>query len=212
MTAPAMVGAFSIHRSWLVAALVITASALPLGGIAGALPSGERAHGNVTIEPAYNDYDGSIVYLQTANRLAPLGSNNPIANVDLHAVAPLYLIVYPPGTTGTLNCMGAPGNCPDHGGVIAGVATSVMPAVYGTDPSLVPGHDHLVGLPHTGDFNAAWHVYVELFTSNAAVTHVTTLTELKAAWASGALVQLDSGITFLCSVVSESSYLAGSPV
>ena len=200
------------RRSWISAAAALVACVLPLGGIADTVPTGERAHGNVTIEPAYNDYDGSIVYLQTPNRLAPLGSNNPIANVNPHAVAPLYLVVYPPGTAGTFNCMGAPGNCPDHGGAIAGVATSVMPSVYGKDPALVPGHDHLVGLPHTGDFNAAWHVYVELFNPGATVTHITTLSQLKAAWAAGALLQLDSGITFLCSVVSESSYQAGTPV
>ena len=199
------------HRSWVAAGVAVAACVFPLSGLAGNMPSGERVHGNVTIEPAYNDYDGSIVYLQTPNHLAPLGSTNPIANVNPHAVAPLYLVVYPPGTAGTFNCMGAPGNCPDHGGVIAGVATSVMPGVYGTNASLVPGHDHLVGLPHTGDFNAAWHVYVELFTSSAAVTHITTLSELNAAKASGGLIQLDSGITFLCTVVSESSYLAGTP-
>jgi hypothetical protein len=108
--------------------------------------------------------------------------------------------------------MGAPGNCPDHAGVIAGVATSVMPDVYGTDPALVPGHDHLVGMPHTGDFNVPWHVYVELFTSTAAVTHITTLGQLQAAWTSGAVRQLDSGITFACAVVSEKAYLAGKPV
>src|SRR2546429_9021146 len=92
-----------------------------------------------------------------------------------HAVAPLYLIVYPPGTPGTFNCMGAPGNCPDHGGVIAGVPTQVMPSVYGTDPSAVPGHDHLVGMPRTGDFNGPWRVFIELCTPRARVTHITTL-------------------------------------
>src|SRR5712692_450015 len=114
--------------------------------------------------------------------------------------------------TGTFNCMGAPGNCPDHGGVIAGVATSVMPGVYGANPSAVPGHDHLVGMPHSGDFNVPWHVYVELFTSSSAVTHITTLAELQAAWASGGVRQLDSGITFVCAVVSENTYLAGTSV
>jgi hypothetical protein len=197
-----------------VTALALAAAAFLLAVDAGAntLPSGERTHGSVTIEPAYNDFDGTIVYLQTPNRLAPLGPNNPINNVNSHAVAPLFLIAYPPGSTWTFNCMGAPGNCPDHAGAIAGVATSVMPGVYGTNPAAVPGHDHLVGLPHTGDFNVPWHVYVELFTSKAAVTHITTLAQLKAAWASGAVIELDSGITFLCAVVSEHSYLAGTPV
>jgi hypothetical protein len=116
------------------------------------------------------------------------------------------------GTPGTFNCMGAPGNCPDHGGVIGGVATSVLPGVYGNDPAAVPGHDHLVGMPHIGDFNVAWHVYIELFTSSAAVTHITTLAQLRAAWASHGIRELDSGITFACSVVSANAYLAGTPV
>ena len=200
------------RRALLVSAVAVAACLIPLNGVAGALPSGERALGNATIEPAYNDFDGTFVYLLTPNRLAPLGPNNPINNVNPHAVAPLYLVVYPPGTAGTFNCMGAPGNCPDHGGVIAGVATSVMPGVYGTNPSAVPGHDHLVGMPHTGDFNVPWHVYVELFTSSAAVTHITTLAELQSAWASGGVRQLDSGITFVCAVVSEHAYMAGTPV
>lgn len=200
------------RRALLVSAVAVVASLLPMNGVAGALPSGERVVGNASIEPAYNDFDGTFVYLLTPNRLAPLGPNNPINSVNAHAVAPLYLIVYPPGTAGTFNCMGVPGNCPDHGGVIAGVATLVEPAVYGTDPSAVPGHDHLVGMPHTGDFNVPWHVYVELFTSSAAVTHITTLAELRAAWASGGVLDLDSGITFVCAVVSEHTYMAGTPV
>jgi len=200
------------NRGFLVGGLLVLACLIPFSAVAGALPSGERALGNATIEPAYNDFDGSIVYLLTPNRLAPLGPDNPINTVNPHAVAPLYLIVYPPGVQGTFNCMGSPGNCPDHGGVIANVATSVMPAVYGTDPAAVPGHDHLVGMPRTGDFNVPWHVYIELFTSSAAVTHITTLGQLQEAWASRAVRELDSGITFACSVVSQQAYLAGKPV
>jgi hypothetical protein len=200
-------------RGRLVVGLAAIMCLVPLSVGADTLPTGERALGNATIEPAYNDFDGSIVYLLTPNRLAPLGPNNPILNVNPHAVAPLYLIVYPPGTPGTFNCMGAsPGNCPDHAGAIAGVATSVMPGVYGRTPAAVPGHDHLVGMPRTGDFNVAWHVYVELFTSESAVTHITTLVQLQAARSSGGLRELDSGITFVCSVVSEHAYMAGTPL
>ena len=201
----------ALHRGLLVLALVAL-GLLPSAVGANALPSGERALGNATIEPAYNDFDGSIVYLLTPNRLAPLGANNPINTVNQHAVAPLYLIVYPPGTTGTFNCMGVPGNCPDHGGVVAGVATSVEGSVYGSDPNLVPGHDHLVGMPRTGDFNVPWHVWIVLFTKQSAVTHITTLAQLQAVLASGGITELDSGITFACSVVSSSAYMAGNPV
>jgi hypothetical protein len=207
-----MLSQLKFGRVVLTVALAASACLFPLNVFADSLPSGERTLGNTTIEPAYNDANGSIVYLLTSNRLAPLGATNPINTVNSHAVAPLFLIVYPPGTSGTFNCMGVPGNCPDHGGVIAGVATSVMPSVYGTDPFAVPGHDHLVGVAPTGDFNVPWHVYVELFKSTAAVSHITTLSGLEAAWSSGSILQLDSGITFACSVVSENAYMAGAPV
>ena len=201
----------AIRRGLIVLALV-TIGLLPTASAADALPSGERTHGGVTIEPAYNDVDGSFVYLQTPNRLAPLSPTNVINNVNQHAAAPLYLVVYPPGTPGTFNCMGDPGNCPDHDGAIAGLATSVEGPVYGSQPALVPGHDHLVGGQGSGAFNAPWHVYVELFTGATPVTHITTLAQLQAEWAWGGIKQVDTGITFLCSIVSESSYDAGQPV
>jgi hypothetical protein len=65
-------------------------------------------------------------------------------------------------------------------------------------------------MPRTGDFNVPWHVYVELFTG-ATVTHITTLAQLQRAWTSGAIQELDTGITFACSVVSSSAYMAGRP-
>jgi hypothetical protein len=113
--------------------------------------------------------------------------------------------------------MGVPGDCPDHDGVIASVATTVLPGVYGSDPTTVPGHDHLVGVAPTGDFNVPWHVLVELFTSDAAVTHITTIAQPQAAWAAGKILAtgsgmgIDTGITFVCSVVSANTYLAGTP-
>jgi len=205
-----------MNRSLLLKALTVLAlgvvAVLPSTGAAAAPPSGERTLGNATLEPAYNDFDGSITYLLTPNRLAPLNPTNPIGAVNPHAVAPLYLVVYPPGTAGTFNCMGDPGNCPDHDGAIAGLATSVKPDVYGNIAAAVPGHDHLVGLPRTGDFNVAWRVYVELFNSAGAVRHITTLGELQAAWSAGDLTQVDTGITFVCSVVSANTYNAARPV
>jgi hypothetical protein len=202
--------------------LTLVAGALvclfPLAALASSPPSGERVVGTASIEPAYDDSTGNVVYLLTPERLAPLGLNNPINGVDPHSAAPLYIVVYSPGTAGTFDCMGVPGNCPDHDGVIAGVATAVEPSTYGSDPSAVPGHDHLVGVASTGgDFNVPWHVYIELFTSKAAVTHITTLAQLQAAWASGAILQttsgkgIDTGITFACAVVSQAAYQAGRP-
>jgi len=208
-----MLNELTSGRLIVLVALAAAACLLPVNALAGSFPTGERALGNATVEPAYNDADGTIVYLLTPNRLAPLGANNPINSVNSHAVAPLYLIVYPPGTPGTSNCMGAPGNCPDHGGVIAGLATQTYPGVYGTEAAAVPGHDHLVGVARTGgDFNVPWHVYVELFEPGAAVTHITTLAELEAAWSSNRLQQVDTGITFACAIVSAKAYMAGAPV
>ena len=175
--------------------------------LASSLPSGERTIGRVTIEPAYDDATSQIVYLLTPNQ-AP----NP-THANAVASAPLYLILYPPGTAGTFNCMGYPGNCPDHGAAVANAATAIMPSVYGTDPSAVPGHDHLVAVPAGhGDFNVAWHVYLELFTSPGAVRHITTETELEAAIAVGDIHEVDSGIVFTCAVVSAAAYWAGTPV
>ena len=169
-------------------------------------PSGERTIGQVTIEPAYDDATGQIVYLATPNR-AP----NP-THASATAAAPLYLILYPPGTAGTFNCMGYPGNCPDHGAAVANAATAIRPLVYGTDPSAVPGHDHLVAVPAGhGDFNVAWHVYLELFTSSEAVHHITTESDLEAAITAGDIQEVDSGIVFTCAVVSAAAYWAGSP-
>ena len=183
----------------------------PFNAVAGASPSGERQHGNTVVEPAYDDTDGSVIYLSTPGHLAPLGPTNEIQHVNPHAVAPLYLIVYPVKIA-TFDCAGVPGNCPDHDGAIAEAAVSVEPNVYGTNHLLVPGHDHLVGGHGSGAYNSAWHVYVELFTSLGAVAHITTLAELDAAKAAGSIQEVDTGIVFLCSIVSESAYMNGTPL
>ena len=175
--------------------------------LASTIPSGERQTGQVTIEPAYDDTTGQIIYLATPNK-----SPNPTP-ANSHAVAPLYLVLYPPGTAGTFNCMGVPGNCPDHGALVAGAATAIMPSVYGTDPTAIPGHDHLVAGPAShGDFNVAWHVYLELFTSASAVRHITTDGALDAAIAAGDVIEVDTGIVFTCAVVSAAAYWVGTPV
>ena len=172
------------------------------------LPSGERMVGQTSIEPAYDDQTGNIIYLST-----PIKSPFP-THTNWHSVAPLYLVEYPPSTTvGTLNCMGVPGNCPDHDGAVAGVATSIMPSVYGTDPSVVPGHDHLVAPPAGGgDFNVAWEVVEVLFTNNAAAnTHITTEAQIDAAIASGNAIEVDLGFAFHCAVVSGAGYRHAAP-
>ena len=175
---------------------------------AGALPSGERVVGQNSIEPAYNDATGTLTYLLTP------GHGPFPTHTSTHAVAPLYLVEYPPGTTvGTLNCMGVPGNCPDHDGEVATAATQIMPKVYGSDPTVVPGHDHLVATPASGgDFNVAWEVVEVLFTNKAAAnTHLTTEAQIDAAVARGDAIEVDLGFAFHCSVVSAAAYAQGTP-
>lgn len=204
-----------LRRSFLVAAAAVALLVAAVPVSATTAPSGERIVGNATlghgavIEPAYDYNTGTLTYI-----LTPTGAPFP-SNANAHAVAPLYLVVYPSSYPGwTLNCMGVPGNCPDHDGLIAGAATAIEPGVYGTDPAAVPGHDHLVGLANTGgDFNVAWHVYVVLFTNTAAAnSHITTLTQLRGALDGGDAISVDSGIVFNCSAVPASLYWNGKPV
>jgi hypothetical protein len=204
-----------LHRPILVAAAAVALLVAAVPASAATPPSGERLVGNAiqghggVIEPAYDDNTGRLTYI-----LTPTGAPFP-AKANAHAVAPLYIVVYPSSYPGwTLNCMGVPGNCPDHDGLIAGAATGIEPGVYGHDPSAVPGHDHLIGLANTGgDFNVAWHVWVILFTNSAAAnTRITTLSQLHAALGSGDAVSVDSGIIFNCSAVSAAAYWRGTPL
>lgn len=204
-------------RKLLLVAALMTGPVLLMAspGLSVATPTGERMVGNAlkghgaVIEPAYDYNNGELTYL-----LTPTGAPFP-SKANAHAVAPLYLVVYPSSYPGwTLNCMGVPGNCPDHDGQIAGAATAIMPSVYGTDPAAVPGHDHLVGSANTGgDFNVAWHVWVILFTNSAAAdTHITTLDALNGALDDGNAISVDSGITFNCNIVSSAVYARGVPL
>ena len=201
----------SIRPARLVVACALAVAAVVGGSpaLAGALPSGERILGQSAVEPAYDDVTGNIVYL-----LTPVKSPFP-THTSSHAVAPLWLVEYPPGSTvGTLNCEGVPGNCPDHDFGVAAFATSMKPAVYGNDPFAVPGHDHLVAPPgHQGDFNIAWEVWEVLFTNKAAANHhLTTLAEVNDAITSGDAQAYDLGFAFHCSVTSAATYYKGTPV
>lgn len=191
-------------------ALVACVAATPVMA-SGSEPSGERTHGNVAVEPAYDYATGKLVYLST-----PIQLPTP-THTNQRAVAPLYLVLYPAGSqvlaTHNLNCMGVPGNCPDHDGAVAGAATAIMPNVYGNNPAAVPGHDHLVGVANTGgDFNVAWEVILVLFTNSAAAnTHVTTLSQLNWEISSHNAIAVDAGFNFHCSVTSAASYWNGTP-
>ena len=177
---------------------------------ASALPSGEATFGQTTIEPAYDDATGTIVYLSTPH--------NATINFNLHDTAPIYLPVYPSGSTvGTLNCEDLPvENCPDHGPLVASIAQSYASAngfglVYADG---VLGHDHLIGLPPSGDFNIDWEPVLVLFRSIAAADeHPTTLGQIDSLENAHevALLPLPPA-TFHCSVVPAAVYEQGTPV
>jgi hypothetical protein len=191
-------------------------------------PSGERVNGQSTLEPAYDDSTGNVIYLHTPNH-APLNANP-------RAWAPLYVVEYPASVTfgGALQCAHLPkDNCPDHGPEIAAAATQAFPNVYcapdnptcgastSPDTSFVLGHDHLLAPPGSGgDFNIAWEPYAVFFTNTAAANeHITTLTQLENVLNTIGPNGLPNAIavplpqaTFHCSVVPASVYFNGTPV
>jgi hypothetical protein len=197
-------------------------------------PSGERlvggtaAKGGSVVEPVYDDMTGVLTYVST-----PRGTPDPVKSPPI-AAAPIYLPVYPVGSTVglnyTLNCqdtVGAPynttENCPDHGPAVAGATQAIMGSILGAASPYVNGvigHDHLMAGPGShGDFNIAWVPTLVLFTnSTAANTHVTLLSQITAMKNSGdvILVPLDGtngtpNLTFHCSVVPAAVYKNGIP-
>lgn len=158
--------------------------------------SGQRVFGQVTIEPAVDYATGNEIFLLTPNH-GPFPSK-----AAQRAHAPMYLVMYPETSAveaSTLNCQ--PTNC-DH-------VQTYSP--YGV---ALKGHDHLVGMPHTGDFNVAWDVYLMAFTpqgfaDGAINTRILTLDQLNAALASGDIVQIGPEETFNCSITSAATYLHG---
>lgn len=155
--------------------------------------SGMRAFGQVTVEPAVDSATGNEIFLLTPNH-APLPSK-----AAQRAHAPLYLVLYPTASTidaNILNCQ--PTNC-DH------AQTFGYP---------LKGHDHLVGMPHTGDFNVAWDVILVAFTpkgfADGAINHrILTLDEINTALAAGEVMKIGPVTSFNCSITSETTYLIG---
>jgi hypothetical protein len=171
-----------------VAALVLGA-ALPASATTN-WQSGQHFFGGVSVEPAVDMATGNQIFLLTPNG-AP---TNPVkANQRAHA--PLYLVLYPTGSTidpATLNC--TPANC-NHAQI----------------PGII-GHDHLVGLPHTGDFNVAWDVYLIFFTPKgiddlAINNRILTGDELTAALDAHDVFNAGFLLSFNCSKVSMATYL-----
>ena len=192
----------------MVIAIVVSVGVGVLPVAADSVPSGERTIGQSTIEPAYNDANGGTIYLLTPDK-APVHPN-------AHNVAPLYVVVYPTsaaGAVGTMQCAHQPmDNCPDHGPLLAGLAESVVPSVYGAG---VWGHDHLLAAPASGgDFNIEWLPIAVLFTNPAAAnTHITTLGQLLAAEGNGDAFEIPlPPAIFNCAVVSGATYDMGTPV
>ncbi len=158
--------------------------------------SGERAFGQVTIEPAVDLASGNEIFLLTPNQVpAP-------SHAAQTAHAPLYLVLYPTASTldaNTLNCQ--PVNC-GH------VQTFVYP---------LKGHDHLVGVPHTGDFNVAWDVVLvafpqQGFAHGALNSRILTLDQLNAALGAGDVITIGPVTSFNCSITSAATYLLGTPL
>jgi hypothetical protein len=160
--------------------------------------SGQRNHAGASVEPAVNLANGSEIFL-----LTPIHAKT-LANPRAHA--PLYLVLYPGTSTipaSSLNC--TPTNC-DH-------ANAFPP--YGA--AGLKGHDHLVGMPHTGDFNIAWDVYPVFFTpqgfADGAINHrILTATDLWAAIHSGNAAMGGILLSFNCNPVPVTTYLLGTPV
>ena len=214
-----MKGFFKSRLVLTLAMLILLAGALAvsLAGIthsraeaAASIPSGERIHGQSTIEPVYDDTTGNLNFVMTPNK-AP----NPV-NSNPKSWAPFYVPVYPlsaSASVGTLQCAHLPAdNCPDHGPPIAGAAASIVPSVYGSG---VLGHDHLMAPPGSGgDFNIAWEPILVLFTSSAAAnTHLTTLAQINAAVNSGNAFEVPlPQLTFQCEVVPANLYARATPV
>ena len=187
-----------------VAVLSIAATADTANASTGSLPwySGMRALGQTTIEPAVDYANGSETFLLTPNTGPFCGGpptctspQPPFSSVS----APLYLVLYPDSSTvpaSSLNC--TPTNC-NH---------AQIPGMK--------GHDHLVGLARTGgDFNVPWHVIAIVFTGvnpDAQNHRILTMDALTTELGDHEVAQVDTGIYFMCSRVSATTYLHATPL
>ncbi len=220
--------------------------AIPVMSSASSTPSGQVTIGNTVltccnggypfftggggaIEPAYNDANGSLIYLLTPTKSNVQLSNKIVQDPTDVAfpfahpvnVAPLFLPVYPTSSgiiPATLNCAHVPAdNCPDHGPAVSdAVQFGIDPAVYGAG---VIGHDHLIGVAATkGDFNIIWEPVLVLFAPTeagaaaAASQHITTLQQLTDDLNAGLVFEVPlPALDFRCAIVSASLYAHGTP-
>jgi hypothetical protein len=198
-----------MHRRSVLVVLLTVLGLVAYSGTAyaSALPTGERSSHAGTLEPVYDAaHAGRIGFILTP------------ANAPMHAPpvawAPIYVPVYPVGTTAatTFSCMHVPvENCPSHGDAVAGAAAAIMPSVYGNG---VIGHDHVLDFPSGDDFHFAWEPVLVLFTSHAAANqHLLTDTAILAARDAGQVILVPvASLTFNCAVVSSALWDRATPV
>jgi len=198
---------------------LVTAFGVFAGAAAGSAstgPSGQVMYGNTafdfatghfvggggTIEPAYNDGTGALIYLQTPNNAHVHGGGKN--------VAPLCLPMYPVGSgidPASLNCAHVQADLT----TVVGVAEGAEPDVYSRG---VLGHDHLAGIASSGgDFNVIWEPILVVFTSlKASMQHITTLAQVMKVLGDGDAIPIAiPQAEFHCSVVSAASYARGTP-
>lgn len=181
--------------------------------------SGQTAFGRSTVEPAIDLATGNTIFLLTPDK-APFPSQaNP------RAVAPLYLPAYPATSTinpALLNCQ--PHNC-DHVNVLPfpapgypnGGESCTHWGLPANGCALLIGHDHLVGVPHTGDFNVAWNVVLVVFTplgiTHGAANHrALTLFDVASLVMNHYAFEVVTPIVFNCSITSSTTYYNGTPL
>ena len=205
-------------RKSLLAELIVLTGLASWTGAANA-QSGQTAFGRGTTEPAIDLATGNTIFLLTPDK-APFPSK-----ANEHAIAPLYLTAYPSTSTinpSLLNCQ--PHNC-DHINVLPFLAPGYpnggqactqwgLPA---NGCSLLIGHDHLVGVPQTGDFNVAWNVVLVVFTplgiTHGASNHrALTLADVANLVMNHYAFEVVTPVFFNCSIVSSTVYYNGTPL
>ncbi len=206
-----------MHRSFLAAFVMVVGL---VGWAADAqAQSGQTAFAKVTTEPAVDLATGNTIFLLTPDKAPFPAKANP------RAVAPLYLPAYPSTSTinpALLNCQ--PHNC-DHVNVLPfpapgypnGGESCTHWGLPANGCALIIGHDHLVGVPHTGDFNIAWHVILVVFTpegiaAGASNHRALTITDVASLVTSGYATEVPTPIVFNCSITSSAVYYNGTPL
>lgn len=225
------------RRLWVIAGLTAAVTLFAPPSYAGAAEatgvfSGQTAFGQVSVEPAFDDATGNVVFLLTPNG-APLPSK-----ANSHAQDTLYIPVYPTNSTispSHLQCQTGEatnsGNC-NHLQVLPffdphydrnaddenGSSRACQDYNGGKPCTVYLGHDHLIGVPKTGGaFNVAWAVKLVIFTptgigDGAINKRITTLSDLDSLIVNKDVAIAPTPIVFNCSIVSQTVYERGAPL